>query len=155
LFFLSLYLLWIVLNGRITWEIVLFGLPAAGLVCLFAGAAFHYSPRKDFRRLTLLPRYFGYLLFLWKEVLVSALRVMRRIWTPGQPDSGIVSFDPGLENASARVILADSITLTPGTITVEAEKGQFQVHCLERDRAGDLSSGSMLRRVRKMDEASS
>jgi len=82
LFFLSLYLLWIVLNGRITWEIVLFGLPAAGLVCLFAVAAFHYSPRKDFRRLTLLPRYFGYLLFLWKEVLVSALRVMRRQTRP-------------------------------------------------------------------------
>lgn len=150
--FLSLYLLWVLLCGRVTAEILLWGLPAAGLVFLFAVRALDYPWRRDLHLLRSLPRAFRYLLFLLKEVLVCSLRVLRLIWSPGAPESGLAEFDPRVRTEAGRVILADSITLTPGTITAEAEPGRFLVHCLEKSSAESLSGGSLAVRVRKMEE---
>ena len=150
--FLSLYLLWILLCGKVTAEILLIGLPVAGLVFLFAALALNYPWQQDFRRLKVFPRVAGYLLYLLKEVLSCALRVARLVWSPGLPDSCLAEFDPKLTTEAGRVLLADSITLTPGTITVEAEEGHFLVHCLEKSSEGDLSSGTMTARVRGLEE---
>lgn len=147
-----LYLLWIILNGRITGEILIIGIPVSLLVWFFALMVPGFSAGKDFKFLAASPRILSYFLFLWKEIVLSALRVMRRIWTPGQPVSAVVEYNPGIGTLPGRVLLADSITLTPGTITLEAEDGSFQVHCLEEGSAEDLKSGIMLQKVRRLEE---
>ncbi|MBQ9211212.1 MAG: Na+/H+ antiporter subunit E [Clostridia bacterium] len=149
--FLLLYLLWVFFNAHVTVEILLIGLLAVGCVWLLSLRMLDLTPGADFRRLRFLPRAVGYLFYLLKEVILAALSVMRRIWTPGQPDSSLADFDSSLKTNMGRIILADSITLTPGTITVESEEGHFQVHCLEQASGQDLDSNEMLRRVRRLE----
>ena len=137
--FLCLYTAWILLNGRITAEILLMGLPVSTIAYLLSLHVFHDSPRKDFARFRNLPLLLRYSLFLWKDVMRSALHVVRVIWKPGLPSSAISAFQPEL--------LANSITLTPGTITVETDQNQFLVHCLEADAASGLNDSQMLQHI--------
>ena len=149
--FCGLYLLWILLNARVTAEILILGLPVAGAVYLLSVKALSLSPRRDFARLRRLPAAAGYLCFLFGQVVVSALRVVRLIWSPGKPVSAVASFDPELRTEAGRVILADSITLTPGTITLEAEDGRFLVHCLEASSADSVGRDTMRDRAARLE----
>lgn len=79
--------------------------------------------------------------------MCSALHVVRLIWKPGFPASAISAFQPEPRNSWQRMLLANSITLTPGTITVEADQHQFLVHCLEADAAAGLNDSQMLQRI--------
>jgi len=59
----------------------------------------------------------------------------------------IVHFRTNLNSDLARVMLANSITLTPGTITVDIDDREFYVHALSDKVAKDLLTGEMERRV--------
>ena len=85
--------------------------------------------------------------WLLLEIVTSALRVSRNILHPGFPISPtLVEFAPAQRTDLGLVIHANSITLTPGTITVEAEPGRFLVHALTRDGAEGLAGSEMDRR---------
>ncbi len=148
-----LFGLWIALCGRITAETLLFGVLAAGWVWALSLRMLDILFRKDFRLLLRLPRLASFLLLLWKEMMVSAFRVMRRIWSPARPSSGTAEFIPEVTTAAGRILLADSITLTPGTITVEAEKGRFLVHCLAGTDAPSVPSVSLVRSIRHLEDS--
>ena len=62
-------------------------------------------------------------------------------------DPGIVKFKTKLETDISWVILANSITLTPGTITMDIRDGEFYVHALDKRMAQDLNTGEMEDRV--------
>ena len=154
LFFCFLYLIWILLNARVTPEVLWIGLAVTGLIALFSGKTLGYSFRRDFRLFRLLPGALGCLLFLLGQVIISAWRVMRLVWKPGPgPVSAVASFRPAAHTRAGRVILADSITLTPGTITLESEEGTLTVHCLEEGAAQSLSSCPMDQKIRRLEES--
>lgn len=148
---LSLYGLWLLFNGRVTLEILLIGMPVVGLVYILTLKAMRFSLRRDLMLVKRIPFMLSYLLFLWKEVISSSLRVMKRIWSSHPPESVITGFNPDLGSDHLRMILANSITLTPGTITIEAEKNLFIVHCLEADSASSLPSSAMCSRIKEME----
>jgi multicomponent Na+:H+ antiporter subunit E len=90
----------------------------------------------------------GYWLWLIKEVVVSNIAVAGNVW------GGVDSISPRLITVTAhqktdlgKVIYANSITLTPGTVSVDLEGDQITVHALTRDSAAGLLSGEMDRRV--------
>jgi multicomponent Na+:H+ antiporter subunit E len=89
--------------------------------------------------------YWGWLL---KEIVKSAWDVSRIIIHPRLPISPtMVSFRPTQHSSVGLVIHANSITLTPGTITFEAEPHRFVVHALTRGGAEGVLSGDMDARV--------
>ncbi len=148
---LFLFLMWIVLLGGISAEILLTGALAAGAVWFLTLRALRLSPGWDFRLFLRLPRIAVFLFLLWKEVLLSALRVMRLIWSPRRPVSAEAEFDPEISTLPGRVLLADAITLTPGTITVEAGEDRFLVHCLEKTAAGSLPPARITRMIQRLE----
>jgi multicomponent Na+:H+ antiporter subunit E len=86
--------------------------------------------------------------WLSKEIVKSAWEVSRIIVDPRLPISPtLVSFKPSQKTTVGLVVHANSITLTPGTITVEARPGEFLVHALTRAGADGATSGDMDRRV--------
>lgn len=133
--FLAYYCLWLILNGRLTWEIAIIGLPVAGAVWFFAMKTLDLTPGREMRLIRSFPKIVGYLVFLLREVIRSALHVMKLIWRPDPVRPQLISFRPDLGTDIGRTVLADSITLTPGTITVFLEDGSFTVHAL------DISTG--------------
>jgi len=93
----------------------------------------------------------GYYLWLLKELLISNFQVVRTIW---QFDKKL---DPAMETIEitqnsdiGRVILANSISLTPGTITTAVTAESITVHALDRSSIDALKTGDMGARIRRM-----
>ena len=150
--YLLLFILWIFLNGKVTAEICLIGLAGTVLTGVLMYVLFRYSPRRDLRILSKTPFFLLYLGALFVEILKANLKVINIILHPEKEISqGIVLFEPNLRTGAARFILANSITLTPGTITVRAEKHRFTVHCLDLSIMDGFTDGTLLKLLRKLE----
>jgi multicomponent Na+:H+ antiporter subunit E len=93
------------------------------------------------------PRFLTYLPWLLKEIVVANIQVVRLVLDPRLPvDPVLVRFDTALSGDLARTTFANSITLTPGTVTLDVEGPTFVVHAVTR-AMGDLAGGAMERRI--------
>jgi multicomponent Na+:H+ antiporter subunit E len=87
---------------------------------------------------------------LW-EIAKSNIDVARRVLDPALPISPtLVRLTPTQKSDLGLVVYANSITLTPGTITIDVEPGTLLVHAIARDGAVSLQGGDMDRRVTRM-----
>jgi multicomponent Na+:H+ antiporter subunit E len=90
--------------------------------------------------------------WLLKEIVKSGWQVSRIILDPRLPISPtLVRFKPSQKTTVALATHANSITLTPGTITVEADSEEFLVHALTREGAVSVAGSEMDRRVSRLD----
>ena len=140
-----IFLFWVVLNGRITAEIAVFGLCISAALYIFMWKFLDYKPRYDLVLLKSLPLAGTYFLVLVREIVLSSLAMAGFIFDHRDiPEPVLVSFTPPLRTGFARTVLADSITLTPGTITVDLREGTLQVHCYDRTLARGLDSSAFV-----------
>ena len=150
--FTVFFILRIILNGRVTLELVLLGVLIAVAVFLFAHFAFGYTAFSERTVLRYLPLAVVYLINLMREIIIASLSVIRLILSPSaKPDPVLIAFDSHLPTEFQNVVLANSITLTPGTVTVQMKDGHFLVHCLRLEYAEGIEESSfvkLLRRVR-------
>ena len=102
----------------------------------------------DVHREMRLGRVVVYAGWLIKEIVLSALQIARIVLSPRMPvDPALVEFHAELPNAGSQVILGNSITLTPGTVTVDIDHGVFLVHAIVDASAAGLVEGVMPARV--------
>ena len=129
LFFL-LFLIWIVLNGRVDLEVVLTGAAVSAALTWLARTVLKLPAWGGLRLIRRLPRVFLYLFYLFGQVVVSNLQVMERILFPQKRKGGgrLVWFRTDLKEEGTRLTLANSITLTPGTVTVSLKGNYLCVH---------------------------
>ena len=150
--FFLLFAFWIILNGRWTTEVAIVGLVLSGLIYLFICKFMDYSPRKECACARRLPKAVCYGVFLIGEVFKSAWETIKFIWSPKmviQPE--VTSFRTKLRTDAGKVILANSITMTPGTITVDIRDDLFLVHCLDESLDAGLESSDMEKRIMKLE----
>ncbi len=139
----GLILFWVLLSGMFVPFLLAAGLGSAIAVLLFT------------RRLDIIageapPTYLNWFKFIvycpWliREIMVAAWDVTKRILHPKMPISPtMVEFSPTQKTDTGLVIHANSITLTPGTISVEVEPGRFLVHALSREGGASLAGSEM------------
>lgn len=93
----------------------------------------------------------GYWIWLAKEVMKSSLSVARIVLSPSMPISPRVArIRAGSDHPYKQVLFANSITLTPGTLSMDLDKGIVTVHSLTEEGMRDLLSGEMDRRVTEL-----
>ncbi len=93
-------------------------------------------------------RMLGYVPWLLWQIFKSNLDVARIILNPRLPHSPrLLRVRASQRTAVGQVIYANSITLTPGTISLDLREGQILVHALTADSAAGVESGEMDRRV--------
>ena len=93
-----------------------------------------------------------YLPWLVVEIVKANVDVALRIVRPGLPISPrLIRVRAGQHTDVGRVIYANSITLTPGTVTIDTEGDDITVHALTREAAEGVLSGAMDRRVRRIE----
>lgn len=152
--YLIYLLFWIILNGKITLEILIFGLVISAVMYWFTCKFLDYSIKKDI----LLVKSSGYLFYfaivLIKEIIIANINVTKFVYSGKYvPEPAITYFNPGLESKIARVLLANSITLTPGTVSVSEDEGVFCVHALDKAYADGIDSCSFVRILKKMEDS--
>lgn len=148
--FIAFLLLWIVFNGKTSTEVLIIGAAISAALALFTKQFLLSKPKHkkitvSIRKTLQLIKYFGTLL---KEIVLANKQVMTFILSQKyeiQPKLAFVKTK--LKEDASRAILADSITLTPGTITVSLEKDNLVVHCLDEDLEKDLTDSVFEKRL--------
>ena len=150
--YLLLFGLWLLLNGRLSVEILCFGLGITVLIALVMKALYGYGPRRELRLLRKLPLALIYLAVLLWEICKAAVGVLNRILFPRcKVQPSLVDIRVDLRTEFAKYVLANSITLTPGTISVETRGDVMTVHCLDRSMLENTENGIFVRLLRRME----
>ena len=144
--FLILFAFWLVLSGHYDSLHLSFGLVCAALVAVFSYDLFlpdATSPKKLLRTW----RFLCYLPWLLCQVVLANLHVVSLVIHPRKIRPQIIRFKTSLTSDLSKLTLGNSITLTPGTITVDIDDGEFYVHVLSDKAARELVTGNMERRI--------
>lgn len=147
----TLFALWIIFSGRFDFTHIFLGVASVAFVLffnrkvsgmeLYFERGYHYTPLK-------IAKVPIYLIWLVKEIIIAGLQVAYFVLHPRMPiKPTLVTFKTRLPSAEAEVILGNSITLTPGTFTIDIEHKRFLVHALSPSSTSILESDSMPRRV--------
>ncbi len=152
--FIVYFALWVIFNGKWTTEIGVFGLIFAAVLYAFSCKFMGYSVKTDIGLLLSLWRGVRYGALLIAEILKANFAVIDLILhKSGEVEPQLVRFSTDLKSENHRVVLADSITLTPGTITCELEDGRYLVHCLDKSLADGIERSSFVDALASMEYA--
>ena len=128
--FTSLFVIWLMLNSTLAWQVW-----ALGAVLALAGAILLKDIATAYAGISITGRtifyYFAYLGLFLKELVKSNLYVARLVLMP-EPDlqPAIIQVKTSLKSDIGRLALANSITLTPGTLVVEIRDEYLFIHCI-------------------------
>ena len=144
--FLILFAFWVIFSGH--YDSLHLGL---GFVCSFLVAVLSHdlliqnmtAPNKLLR----VWRFLHYVPWLLYQIVLANLHVVALVINPRKIRPQVVRFKSDLTSDLARVSLGNSITLTPGTITMDIVDGEFFVHALSDKVARDLLTGDMEQRI--------
>jgi len=128
---LTLFVIWVLLNQKVTSEVLISG----AVVAFAVGLIFCYSC-DNYSDLKLTPKailfWFLYIFVFLRELVKSNFDVAKRVISPKLPiNPGIVEVKTKLKSKLGRMILANSITLTPGTFTVELLGDRIFIHWID------------------------
>lgn len=154
--FISLMIFWIIMSGFLDFIHI-------GLGVLSVGSVMYVNYKLKVHRFfdddmdDLSDLNFGravyYFFWMFIQVLIAGFHVLIVITRPKMPiQTAMVRFKVDLPSAHAKMILGNSITLTPGTLTVDIEGDQFTVHALDEKSYEGIVSDEMPRQVLKLFE---
>ena len=147
--------LWLVLSGYFNIPLLLvFGALSCTLVTFIAWRVEKADPEEQ----PLHPRISLQIILYWPwlvwQIVLANLDVAKRILDPKLPISPtMITLKPTQRSAMGQVIYANSITLTPGTITASLSDGVLEVHALTQEAADALLEGDMDRRVTALERS--
>ncbi len=149
---IALALFWLMNSGMFTPIILMLGVVSVALVVFIArrmdvvdyeSVPFYLAFR--------LPRYYGWLM---KEIVLSNIRVVKHIVLgKAYISPSIATIKICAKTDMGKVILANSITLTPGTVAIELEDDEITVHALLHEDLEALKAGEMDRRVCQLEKS--
>jgi len=143
---LFLFALWLLLSGHYTPLLLVLGILSTLLIVFLAIRADLID--REIQPVLIKPSVLLYWLWLGREIVKSNIDVTRRILgRPVQISPNIFTIRAGQKTELGRVTYANSITLVPGTVTVDVDEDVFTVHALTQEAAADLKRGEMNRRV--------
>lgn len=144
-------LLWLLLSGYLH-DTLLLSLGAVSCVLVLVMARRLRIVDDDLPGLAMVLRSLAYLPWLLKEIAVANRAVIGQILAPGLPISPcLITVKASQRSDTGRVIYANSITLTPGTVSVRVHDDIIEVHALTRAAADSLLAGEMDYRVRRLE----
>ncbi len=144
--FLILFGFWLIFSGHFDRFHISLGVICAGLVAFFSYDLL-LPDLKSRNKLLKAWRFLHYIPWLVYQVLLANLHVVHLVFYPSKIRPQIVRFKTTLTSDLAKVTLGNSITLTPGTITMDVSDDEFYIHALSDKVVKDLLTGEMERRV--------
>jgi len=147
-FTILLWVFWIILTASLNLSSLLIGLVSAFLVTLICQALLHPHLERVNMSIGTAFRHLFYIPFLFKEIVKANIDVAERVIDPKLPiDPTVIKFKFPLEEDLPRIALANSITLTPGTLTIDVEDHEFTIHCLAEEHVRGIFEESLQKNV--------
>ena len=142
--FFILFSFWLLMSGHYNVLIVSLGI----ISCAFCVYVAKRGKLIDDEGLPIffMPRLLNYLIWLFKEILKSNLSTAKVIIN-GKVEPETFTVKASQVTDVAKVTYANSITLTPGTVTTKIQKGVFEVHALNSDFGNDVRTNEMDKKV--------
>ena len=146
----SLAVFWLINSGHYTALLLFFMVVSVGFVVMLCRRMDVVDGESQPVNLTFtIPIYW---LWLIKEVVLANIHVARCVWKGSESIApSMIYVTANQKSDLGKVIYANSITLTPGTVSVDLEGDQILVHALTMESAADLQTGEMDRRVCKVE----
>ena len=151
--FLSLVVatIWVVNSGHYTPLILGFGLVSVAVVILLSLRMKLVG--EEAQPLHLLRRLPAFYAWLWREIVISNLAVTACVWRGKNSISPTTARVPvQLKTRLGRVIYANSITLTPGTVSIHLGEDEILVHALKASDLAALQEGEMQQQVSRLEQ---
>ena len=151
--FILLLLIWFIFKGKITWELTVLGMILCACIYFFMCRFMDYSLKKDVSLMRRSVSFLYYTGVLIVEIIKSNLQVMHLTLTDREiVEPVIISYRTRLRSKLGRVILANSITLTPGTITISLEEDELVIHCLDKTIAEGIENSTFEQLLERMEK---
>ena len=152
--FIILLGLWLVLSGKYDWFHISLGVVSAIIVTVLQmriNKYLYYQKKIANENSLSWSRLLLYVPWLIWQIIVASLQVAYVVLHPRMPiNPSLLKFKTKLPNIAARVILGNSITLTPGTLTINIADDEFLVHALTDASQSGIVDGSLPKQVAKL-----
>jgi len=150
--FLIMFFFWVLFSGKFDFFHISLGVGSSLIVAALSKDLFFPSRIKPGFIICWL-RFTGYIPWLFYQIFLANLRILYLVFHPRMMeliDPKIINFSSKLTNDISRTTFANSITLTPGTVTVNVSVlGKFRVHCID-EKSGRSLPGEMEKRIAKV-----
>ena len=151
--YLLYFLLWIIYNGNVTVEICLFGMVIAAAIFAFTCRFMDYSIKKEKQNLKKVFLFIRYVCVLVMEIVKANFTVIHMILSEEEEvEPALVNFTSDMQTPAGKALLANAITLTPGTITVSLEDSEYVVHCLDKELAMGMDHSDFVKLISELEE---
>lgn len=137
---------WLLLSGYIQPMLLSFGVISVAIVLLVLKRM--DAVDKEPRKIGSVHQTIRYLVWLLGQIMNSSIHVTKLIWGPSnQISPSLVKIKANSVPPKKRVLYANSITLTPGTLSVDLKDGEITVHALQKSSIEELQQGDMERKI--------
>lgn len=93
-----------------------------------------------------------YIPWLMYQIALSNIDLVYRTLHPKKPiNPGIIKVKNDFSSDLGMVLFANSVTLTPGTVTIEVNDNEFIIHAIAKDAAEDMNEGQMLKKIKEIE----
>ena len=142
--FFILFLNWVIWSGKFDAFHLSLGVISCALVTFMSHDLFLERKKLSPKIIVESIRFIKYVPWLLYQIVLSNIHVASLVLSPRMPiDPKIIRYKTKLKTDIALVTFANSITLTPGTITADISDGEYIVHALSKKVADDLMTGEM------------
>lgn len=149
-----LFILWLIFNERITVDVVIAGVIAVVIVSFVLSKLGVWNPGKDIKALKNIPAAIGFVLRLVYEVFKANIHMIMLVLSPNPNERikpKILRHYSNIKSDGGLVALANSITLTPGTVTVDVGDDYVYVHAIDEYAEEGLKDSVIEKKIEKME----
>lgn len=149
-----LFVIWVMFSGKFNLEIAIFGVIFVAAFYFALKKLTGYNLRSELHIWAKVPRAIKYILVTIWEVIKVNVAVCKILFHRNiNVKPSLINFDPPLKSDAAKTALANSITLTPGTITLGTgtHGGHYCVHALD-DQFAEVEDCTFVRQLKRMEE---
>ncbi len=147
------FALWVIFNGNITLEICLFGIVIAAVMFAFTCKFMDYSIEKEKKLYKNTGKALHYVSVLVIEIVKANMTVIHMILSEKEElQPALFHFQANMKTPLSKTLLANAITLTPGTITVDLDGDKYTVHCLDESLAPQSDDSVFVQMISDMEK---
>ena len=149
-----LFVLWLMFNERITIDVIIFGIIIVAVLSLAIKMIGLWDPSKDVQRISRIPSAIAFVLRLVYEVFKANIHMIMLVLSPNPNERirpKILRHYSNIKSDGGLVALANSITLTPGTVTVDVGDDYVYVHAIDEYAEEGLKDSAIEKQIERME----